>query len=53
MYKEEAMTERALQIDGLVLDMENRQVTGPKGTYALTPMECRLLRVLLLHAGQG
>ena len=46
------MSERELQVDGLTLDVENRQVTGPKGTYRLTPMECRLLKVFMLHPHQ-
>jgi DNA-binding response OmpR family regulator len=46
------LIESTLQLDGVSLDAENDQVTGPGGTYHLTPMECRLLEVLMLHPGQ-
>jgi len=43
------VVEGVLQVDGLTLDVEKRQVTGPEGTHRLTPMECRLLQTFILH----
>jgi len=42
----------ALCVDGVTLDVEHHQVTGPTGAYHLTPLECRLLKVLMLNPGQ-
>ena len=49
---EEALTGGTLCLDGVTLDVEQSQVSGPKGTYHLTPLECRLLQLLMRHPGQ-
>jgi DNA-binding response OmpR family regulator len=41
-----------LSVEGVTLDVEQSLVLGPKGTHQLTPLECRLLRVFMLHPGQ-
>ena len=41
-----------LCVDGVTLDVEHSQVTGPNGVSHLTPLECRLLQILMLHPGQ-
>lgn len=46
------MTHETLHLDGVCLDAGNDQVSGPGGTHRLTPMECRLLEVLMRHPGQ-
>ncbi len=46
------LTEETLQVDALTLDVANGQVTGPNRSYHLTPMECRLLEIFMLHPGQ-
>ena len=51
--QEEAITGGVtLRVDGVTLDVELRQVTGPNGAYHLTPLECHLLQILMLHPGQ-
>ena len=45
-------TNGVLYVDGVTLDIEHSQVIGPTGAYHLTPLECRLLQILMLHAGQ-
>jgi DNA-binding response OmpR family regulator len=50
--KQEVVGSRTLCVDGVTLDVEGSQVTGPKGTHHLTPLECRLLRTLMLHPDQ-
>ena len=42
----------ALCVDGVTLDVEHSQVAGPTGAYHLTPLECRLLQILMLQPGQ-
>ena len=46
------LTHEKLRIDNVTLDAVNDRVTGPCGTYHLTPLECRLLRVFMLRPGQ-
>jgi DNA-binding response OmpR family regulator len=41
-----------LCVDGVTLDVEHNQVTGPMGAYHLTPLECRLLQIFMLHPDQ-
>jgi DNA-binding response OmpR family regulator len=41
-----------LRFDGVTLDVEHSQVTGPTGAHHLTPLECRLLQIFMLHPGQ-
>ena len=41
-----------LCVDGVTLDVEHSQVTGPNGAFHLTPLECRLLQVFMQHPGQ-
>jgi len=36
----------------LIVDLRKGWVTGPNGSYSLTQMECRLLRILTLVPGQ-
>lgn len=36
----------------VTLDEQQRQVTSTNGTHPLTPMECRLLKVLMLNQDQ-
>jgi len=43
---------RVLAVGDLTLDVGARQVRTPRGTHHLTPKECRLLEVLMLHAGK-
>jgi two-component system KDP operon response regulator KdpE len=50
--REGTLTGETLCVDGVTLDVEHSQVTGPTGAYHLTPLECRLLQVLMLHPGQ-
>lgn len=40
------------QAGDVLLDEQHCQVTSATGTPALTPMECRLLKVLMLHQDQ-
>ncbi len=47
-----ASTNKKLQVDGVTLDVENGQLSGPNGTHHLTPMESRLLRVFMLNSGR-
>lgn len=42
----------SIRINGLLLDVANRQVVTKRDTYHLTPMECRLLFVLMRNAGE-
>jgi DNA-binding response OmpR family regulator len=46
------LTRGLLCVDGVTLDVERCQVTGPTGTHHLTPLECRLLQIFMLHPGQ-
>lgn len=41
-----------LQVDGVTLDVKNGKLVGPNGTHHLTPMEGRLLRVLMQNSGR-
>lgn len=41
-----------LQLDGIILDLRNREVTGANGTHRLAAMECRLLKVFMQRPGQ-
>ena len=50
--QEEASIGGTLCVDGITLDVEHSQVTGPNGAYHLTPLERRLLQVFMLHPGQ-
>ena len=50
--KEGTFTNGLLCVDGVTLEVEHSQVTGPTGAYHLTPLECRLLQTLMLHPGQ-
>ena len=48
----EARPSTSIRIDGLTLDVANRVLFTKDDVYHLTPMECRLLAVLMRHAGQ-
>ncbi len=48
----EARPSRSIRINGLSLDVTNRQLMTKGDTYHLTPMECRLLAVLMRNAGE-
>ncbi len=48
----EARPSTSIRINGLLLDVANRQVITKRDTYHLTPMECRLLAVLMRNAGE-
>ena len=50
--QEETLARGVLCVNGVTLDVEHSLVTGPTGAYHLTPLECRLLQVLMLHPGQ-
>jgi len=50
--REETLTGETLYVDGVALDVGHSEVAGPNGTYHLTPLECRLLQILMLHPGQ-
>ena len=50
--REGTFTNGALCVDGVTLDVEHSQVTGPNGVSHLTPLECRLLQILMMHPGQ-
>jgi DNA-binding response OmpR family regulator len=50
--REGILTDETLCIDGVTLDVGHNQVTGPTGAYHLTPLECRLLQIFMLHPGQ-
>ncbi|MFQ5592655.1 MAG: winged helix-turn-helix domain-containing protein [Anaerolineae bacterium] len=41
----------SIRINGLLLDITNRQLVTKRNTHHLTPMECRLLAVLMQNAG--
>jgi DNA-binding response OmpR family regulator len=41
-----------LRVNGVALDVERGQVRGPNGMHHLTPLESRLLQVLMSHPGQ-
>ena len=43
---------RTLAVGGLTLHLEAREVKTPRGTHKLTPKECHLLEVLMLHPGK-
>jgi two-component system phosphate regulon response regulator PhoB len=38
-----------LRVNGLALDLKNRQLVGQQGAYKLTPQECRLLEAFMSH----
>jgi len=42
----------SIRIDGLTLDVANRRLITNGSVHHLTPMECRLLAVLMRNAGQ-
>ncbi len=48
----ETSTGGKLCVDGITLDVEYSQVTAPNGTHHLTPLERRLLQLLMRHPGQ-
>jgi len=50
--REGTFTNGVLCVDGVTLDVGQSQVTGPNGICHLTPLERRLLQVLMLHPGQ-
>ncbi len=50
--REGTLTGETLCVDGVTLDVEHSQVTGPNGICHVTPLECRLLQILMLHPGQ-
>ena len=50
--QEGTFTNGLLRVDGVTLDVEHSQVTGPNGKCHLTPLECRLLQILMLHSDQ-
>lgn len=42
----------SIRINGLSLDVANREVATKGNTHHLTPMECRLLAVFMQNAGE-
>ncbi len=55
MHEQPVVTDdetQLLHFDGLVLDLDRRQVTGRGGTRHLSPTECLLLETFMRHAGQ-
>jgi DNA-binding response OmpR family regulator len=50
--REGTLANGVLCVDGVSLEVEHSQVTGPTGAYHLTPLECRLLQILMLHPGK-
>ncbi len=42
----------SIRINGLLLDVVNREVITKSDTHHLTPMECRLLAVFMRNAGE-
>jgi DNA-binding response OmpR family regulator len=50
--REQTLSGGLLCVDGIELDVEHSQVTGPHGTHHLTPLECRLLQILMRNSGQ-
>jgi two-component system phosphate regulon response regulator PhoB len=50
--RKRTVTDGMLCVDGVTLDEEQSQVMGPNGTHHLTPVECRLLRIFMLHPDQ-
>jgi len=48
----EARESTSIRINGLLLDVANRQVVTKRDRHRLTPMECRLLAVLMRNAGE-
>ena len=50
--QEETPARDVLCVDGVTLDVEHSLVTGTTGAYHLTPLERRLLQILMLHPGQ-
>lgn len=47
-----ARASTSLRINGLLLDVANRQIVTKRDAHHLTPMECRLLAVFMRNAGQ-
>ena len=50
--QEGTLTRGVLRVDGMTLEVEHSQVTGPNRVCHLTPLECRLLQTLMLHPDQ-
>jgi DNA-binding response OmpR family regulator len=50
--QEETLARGVLCVDGVTLDVEHSQVSGPNGICHLTPLERRLLQIFMLHPGQ-
>ena len=50
--REGTFTNGVLCVDGVTLDVEHSLVTGPNGRSHLTPLECRLLQIFMLHPSQ-
>jgi DNA-binding response OmpR family regulator len=48
----EARASTSIRINGLTLDIANRRLITNGEVHHLTPMECRLLAVLMRHAGE-
>jgi DNA-binding response OmpR family regulator len=48
----EILTGGMLCVDGVTLDVEHSHVIGQNGECHLTPLECRLLQIFMLHPGQ-
>lgn len=48
----EARPSTSIRINGLMLDVANREVATKDDTYHLTPMECRLLATFMRNAGE-
>ena len=40
-----------LEVNGLTLDVSNREVEGDNGVHHLTPIECRLLKIFMTYPG--
>ena len=50
--QEGTLTRGVLYVDGVTLDVEHSRVTGPNGICHLTPLECRLLQIFMMHPDQ-
>jgi DNA-binding response OmpR family regulator len=47
-----APSSTSIRLNGLLLDVANREIATKRKTHHLTPMECRLLAVFMLNAGR-
>jgi two-component system phosphate regulon response regulator PhoB len=52
MKKQASNNKKTLKVDGVTLDIDRNRVSGPNGTYHLTPLESRLLQFFMRHPDQ-